>query len=158
MATYDVPARVREGAATPITDLDRYRDAWARAERDPNGFWLDVTKARIAWRKEPTRGLDGDFDAIMDGPISWFSDGELNVTESCLDRHLETRGDKIAILWEGDEPGDTRTFTYRELHAEVCKAANALRDLGLKSGERAIIYMGMVPEAAIAMLACARIG
>ncbi len=158
MATYSVPARVREGAATDLTDLDRYRDAWARAERDPDGFWLDVTKARIAWRKEPTRGLDGDFDAIMDGPISWFSDGELNITESCLDRHLEARGDKVAILWEGDEPSETRTLTYRELHAEVCRAANALRDLGLKSGERAIIYMGMVPEAAIAMLACARLG
>ncbi len=155
---HEVPARVRENAATPITDLDRYRDHWARAERDPDGFWLDVTRERVAWRKEPTRGLVGGFADLLDGPLSWFSDGELNVTESCLDRHLEARGDKVAILFEGDEPGDVRRLTYRELHAEVCKTANALTSLGLKAGERVIIYMGMVPEAAIAMLACARVG
>ena len=155
---YEVPARVRENAATPITYLDRYREHWMRAERDPDGFWLDVAKERVAWRKEPTLGLAGGFDEIKGGPLSWFSDGQLNVTESCVDRHLETRGDKVAILWEGDEPSDVRKLTYRELHAEVCKAANALTALGLQKGERAIIYMGMVPEAAIAMLACARIG
>jgi len=155
---YEVPARVREDAATPISDLDRYREHWARAERDPDGFWLDVTNERIEWSKAPTLGLSGGFGEIQDGPLSWYSDGELNVTASCLDRHLETRGDKVAILWEGDEPGEVRKLTYRELHAEVCKAANALTALGLKKGERAIIYMGMVPEAAIAMLACARIG
>ena len=155
---YDVPARVKENAATEITDLDRYREVAARAKDDPNAFWLGVAKARLKWRKEPTLGLVGGFDEIKEGPLSWFSDGELNVTESCLDAHLETRGDKVAILWEGDEPGEQRRLTYRELHAEVCKAANALTALGLKKGERAIIYMGMVPEAAIAMLACARIG
>ncbi|MBO6936838.1 MAG: acetate--CoA ligase [Deltaproteobacteria bacterium] len=155
---YEVPARVRENAATPIHDLDRYREHWSRAERDPDAFWLAVTKERIAWRKEPTQGLEGSFHTIADGPLSWFGDGELNVTESCLDRHLETQPDKVAILWEGDEPSDVRKITYRELHAEVCKAANALKELGLEKGERAIIYMGMVPEAAVAMLACARIG
>lgn len=155
---YEVPARVREGAATPITDLDRYRDAYFRAQTDPDAFWLDVTKERVSWRKAPTLGLQGGFHEIHDGPISWFADGELNVSETCLDRHLATRGDKIAILWEGDEPGDVRKLTYRELHAEVCKTANALSKLGLKKGERAILYMGMVPEAAIAMLACARLG
>ncbi|HJK90203.1 MAG TPA: acetate--CoA ligase [Polyangiaceae bacterium LLY-WYZ-15_(1-7)] len=155
---YDVPDRVRENAATPIRDLDRYRETHAAAANDPNGFWLGVTKERIAWREEPTLGLEGDFHGIAEGPLSWFGDGRLNVTESCLDRHLEARGDKVAILWEGDEPGEVRKLTYRELHAEVCKAANALAALGLKKGERAIIYMGMVPEAAIAMLACARLG
>ena len=155
---YDVPDRVRENAATPIRDLDRYRETHAAAANDPNGFWLGVTKERIAWREEPTLGLEGDFHGIAEGPLSWFGDGRLNVTESCLDRHLEARGDKVAILWEGDEPGEVRKLTYRELHAEVCKAANALAGLGLKKGERAIIYMGMVPEAAIAMLACARLG
>ena len=155
---YDVPARVRENAATPIRDLDRYRETAAHAVADPDGFWLGVTQERVAWGKAPTVGLRGSYDDIKDGPLSWFADGELNVTVSCLDRHLESRGDKVAILWEGDEPGDVRTLTYRELHAEVCKAANALTALGLKNGERAIIYMGMVPEAAIAMLACARIG
>jgi len=155
---YDVPPRVRENAATPIADLDRYRETARRAENDPDAFWLAVAHERIAWRSAPTQGLDGGFDEIADGPLSWFADGKLNVTESCLDRHLDGRGDKVAILWEGDDPGDVRKLTYRELHAEVCKAANALRTLGLKKGERAIIYMGMVPEAAIAMLACARIG
>jgi acetyl-CoA synthetase len=155
---YEVPARVRENAATPITDLDRYREHWARAERDPDSFWLGITKEWIHWRKEPTVGLEGSFHEIADGPLSWFGDGELNVTESCLDRHLESQGDEVAILWEGDEPGDVKKITYRELHAEVCKAANALKELGLEKGERAIIYMGMVPEAAVAMLACARLG
>ncbi|RLB48050.1 MAG: acetyl-coenzyme A synthetase, partial [Deltaproteobacteria bacterium] len=155
---YDVPPRVRENAATPIADLDRYRETVRRAEDDPDAFWLAVAQARIAWRSPPKQGLEGGFEEIAEGPLSWFADGQLNVTESCLDRHLEDRGDKVAILWEGDDPGDVRKLTYRELHAEVCKAANALRALGLKKGERAIIYMGMVPEAAIAMLACARIG
>jgi acetyl-CoA synthetase len=155
---YEVPARVRENASTPVTDLDRYRDAYAHAAADPDGFWLAVAKERVQWRTEPTVGLAGGFDEIMDGPLSWFSDGTLNITESCLDRHVETRGDKVAILWEGDEPGEVRRITYRELHREVQKTANALEALGLQNGERAIIYMGMVPEAAIAMLACARIG
>ncbi len=155
---YEVPARVREGAVTPITDLDRYRETADRAWNDPDGFWLGITNERIVWRKKPTRGLEGSFHTISDAPLAWFGDGKLNVTESCLDQHLEERGDKVAILWEGDDPSETRRLTYKELHAEVCKCANALTQLGLKNGERAIIYMGMVPEAAIAMLACARIG
>ncbi|NOY90113.1 MAG: acetate--CoA ligase [Deltaproteobacteria bacterium] len=155
---YQVPAHAREGAATPITSLERYRERAARAANDPDAFWLEVTKQRVAWRKSPSVGLEGDFHGIASGPLSWFADGELNVTESCLDRHLEARGDKTAILWEGDEPGQTRRLSYRELHAEVCKTANALAALGLQRGERAILYMGMVPEAAIAMLACARLG
>ena len=155
---YPVPARVSEGSPNSMPSLDAYRAVYAAAAANPDGFWLEQTTSRIAWRTPPTRGLSGDFHGIADGPVAWFSDGTLNITESCLDRHLATRGDKVAILWEGDEPGDTRTLTYRELHAEVCKAANALADLGLKKGERVIIYMGMVPEAAIAMLACARLG
>lgn len=155
---YEVPARVRENAKTPIVDMDRYRDAHAQAANDPDGFWLNIAKSRLAWQTEPTMGLEGSFRSVKETPLSWFGDGRLNVTESCLDRHLAERGDKVAILWEGDEPGDTRKITYKELHAEVCKAANALTELGLKKGERAIIYMGMVPEAAVAMLACARIG
>jgi acetyl-CoA synthetase len=158
MTTYEVPARVREGATTPICDLDRYREAYTHATHDPDGFWLNVARERIAWQKAPTVGLAGGFDQIQDSPLSWFADGTLNVSVSCLDRHLATRGDKVAILWEGDEPGDVRRLTYRELHEQVCRTANALRELGLKKGERAIIYMGMVPEAAVAMLACARLG
>lgn len=155
---YEVPERVRQGSVSPVPDMNAYREAWLRAAADPSGFWLGVTKERLAWRREPTQGLEGGYRQIQDGPFSWFNDGVLNVTETCLDRHLESQGDKVAILWEGDEPDQIRKITYRELHEQVCKTANALAALGLKKGERAIIYMGMVPEAAIAMLACARIG
>ena len=155
---FSVPTRVRDGSPNLMPTMDRYRDVMATAQANPDRFWLDQTRARIAWQKPPTRGLDGSFHSIAEEPIAWFSDGILNVTESCLNRHLATQPDKIAILWEGDEPGMERTLTYRQLHEEVCKAANALASLGLQKGERAIIYMGMVPEAAIAMLACARLG
>ena len=156
--TYDVPARVRAGSSSPIQSLADWREAWLAARDDPDATWLRETRARLRWRRPPTVGLEGNFHDIADAPIRWFSDGTLNITESCLDQHLETRGDKTAILWEGDEPGDGSTLSYRELHAEVCKAAGALRALGVQKGERVIIYMGMVPEAAIAMLACARLG
>lgn len=155
---FPVPDRVRHGASGPIPDLASHRELSARATANPSGFWLDEARIRLSWRTEPTVGLEGDFHDIAKGPISWFGDGVLNVTESCLDRHLDSRGHKVAILWEGDEPGDVRRITYRELHTEVCRAANALRSLGVKRGERVVIYMGMVPEAAIAMLACARLG
>lgn len=95
---YQVPARVREGAKTPIRDLDRYRAAYARAADDPDGFWLEVAKARVRWRKEPTRGLAGGFHEIKDGPLSWFGDGLLNVNDTCVDRHTKERPDKVAIL------------------------------------------------------------
>jgi acetyl-CoA synthetase len=155
---YPVPARVREGSRSPIPTLEAWRELYQRVQDDPDGFWVDWTTRNIAWRKPPTLGLTGDFHTVVNEPLRWFGDGELNLTESCIDRHLDARPDKIAILWEGDEPGETRALTYRQLHAEVSRCANALKELGLRKGERAIIYMGMVPEAAIAMLACARIG
>ena len=155
--THDVPERVAAGAENQIADICSWREQWMRAANDPDGFWLEKAH-ELHWRKVPSRGLDGGYDSVKHSPFAWFGDGTLNVTESCLDRHLETRADKVAILWEGDEPGTTRTLTYRELHLAVSKAANALRELGIKKGERVIIYMGMVPEAAIAMLACARLG
>ena len=107
---------------------------------------------------EPTLGLVGSYHDITKEPIAWFSDGTLNLTESCLDQHLEQRGDKVAIIWESDEPGESKTLTFRQLHAEVCRFANGLKKAGVQKGERVILYMGMVPEAAIAMLACARLG
>ncbi len=158
MKRYAVPERATAGSVQTIRSIADWRREWLSAAADPSGFWLRETLDNVSWRKRPERGLEGSFHSIADSPLSWFGDGTLNVTESCLDRHLAERGDKIAILWEGDEPGTVRKFTYRQLHTEVCKAANALTELGLKKGERAIIYMGMVPEAAIAMLACARIG
>ncbi len=158
IVTHAVPERVRAGSEQPIDDFPAYLDARHRAEADPDGYWLAIARARVAWRTAPTVGLDGGYHSVADSPFSWFADGTLNVTESCLDAQLAARGDKTAILWEGDEPGDVRRISYRALHAAVCRAANAIAALGIQTGDRVIIYMGMVPEAAIAMLACARIG
>ncbi len=141
-----------------LTSLPAWRAAWLDTAADPSGTWLDVTRSLLAWRTPPTRGLDGSFRDIADSPVAWFSDGRLNVTESCVDRHAAARPDEVAVLWEGDEPGDVRRLTWRELHEAVCRAANALSDLGLRKGDRAVIYMGMVPEAVVAMLAVARLG
>jgi acetyl-CoA synthetase len=123
---------------------------WAR--RDPDGFWAEQAKS-LHWLKPWTQVLDWS-----DAPHArWFVGGQLNASDNCLDRHLATRGNKAAIIFEG-EPGDTRTLTYRQLHREVCTFANGLKSLGIGRGDRVTIYMPMVPEAAIAMLACARIG
>jgi acetyl-CoA synthetase len=123
------------------------------AEADWLGFWKAQALERITWFKEPTVVLD-DSNAPF---FKWFSDGELNVTYNCLDRHLETKGDKVAYQWIG-EPGDERTLTYRQLYEEVGRFANGLKSLGVEKGDRVAIYMGMVPELPIALLACARIG
>jgi len=155
---HPVPARVSEGAANDVTDLESYRSVHARSVAEPDAFWLEQSHKRILWRRPPTLGLRGSIETIPEAPLRWFEDGVLNVTESCLDRHLATWPDKTAILWEADEPGNHRAISYRELHAEVCRAANALASLGVRKGDRVVIYMGMVPEAAVAMLACARVG
>ncbi len=151
-----VPARVSEGAANEVRDMESYR-AHYEAARDP-AYWLEQAKQRIVWRSAPSVACRGDFSSVGEAPIHWFEDGQLNVTESCLDRHLDARGEQTAIIWEADEIGEGRSLSYRELHAEVARAANALAALGVKRGDTVIIYMGMVPEAAIAMLACARLG
>ena len=124
--------------------------------RDPDAFWL-AQASRLTWESFPTRANESSFDAADFG-IRWFSDGALNLTVNCIDRHLDARGDTTAIVFEGDEPGEGRSLTFRELHGEVCRFANVLKGLGVAKGDRVILYMPMVPEAAIAMLACARIG
>lgn len=153
-----VPAHVSKGSTSAIQSLDDWRRACAAAANDPDGFWLNEARTRLTWRREPTVGCVGDFFTVKQGPLTWFEDGLLNLTETCVDRHAAATPDKAAIIWEGDEPGTGRTYTYAELQQAVCQAANALCALGLRKGERVIIYMGMVPEAAIAMLACARLG
>ncbi len=155
---FPVPARVSADSPNPLNNLAAWRKASQEAQADPNAFWLNVTNDLVAWSRPPTLGLGGGFHTISEGPLRWFDDGVLNVTESCIDRHLATRGEKVALLWEGDEPGDIRRLTYTELHEQVCRCANALKTLGVEKGDRVILYMGMVPEAAVAMLACARIG
>ena len=154
MATiHPVPA---EWAKRAYINADRYAEKYARALNEPEAFWREES-ARIDWIKPWTKLSRCSFDEADFG-IEWFSDGTLNVSANCLDRHLETRGDQVAIIWEGDEPDQQRKITYRELHADVCRMANALKDLGAERGDRITIYMPMVPEAAMAMLACTRIG
>ena len=135
---------------------DDYDRMYARSVQDPEGFWKDMSQ-RIDWITPPTKIKDVSFQPD-DLHIRWYEDGQLNVAANCLDRHLEARGDKTAIIFEGDDPNESRSLTYRELHTEVCKFANTLKNLGVAKGDRVIIYLPMIPEAAIAMLACARIG
>jgi acetyl-CoA synthetase len=138
--------------------MEAWREAWMEARQNPDRFWLGVAREAVRWRQAPTRGLEGDFHTIKEGALTWFADGVLNVTESCLDRHAEAAPERTAILWEGDEPGDVRRVSYGALLESVCRLANGLTSLGIQKGDRVIIYMGMVPEAAVAMLACARLG
>jgi acetyl-CoA synthetase len=128
----------------------------AQAKTDPDGFWRGEM-GRIAWMKAPTKIKNTSFTG--DVAIKWFEDGELNASVSCLDRHIEAgRGDQVAIIWEGDDPDSDSKTTYAELHEQVCRIANAMRALGVKKGDRVCIYLPMIVEAAVAMLACARIG
>jgi acetyl-CoA synthetase len=133
---------------------EQYDALYARSLSDPDGFWADQAR-RIDWVKAPTRIADWSFDPVE---IKWFEDGILNLCHNCLDRHLAARSAERAIVWEGDEPGVTRTLTYGELHAEVVRMANSLKALGARKGDRVTLYLPMIPEAAVAMLACARIG
>ena len=142
-------------AAAAHVNADQYRSLYEAADRDPDAFWRAEMK-RVAWMKTPTKIKNTSFTG--DVSIKWFEDGTLNASVSCLDRHLATRGDQTAIIWEGDNPNDSKHVTYRELHEQVCRLANAMKALGVKRGDRVTIYMPMVPEAASAMLACTRIG
>jgi acetyl-CoA synthetase len=142
-------------AARAHVDAAKYGEMYQRAVSDPDGFWAEQSK-RVDWIKPPTRIKDTSF--IGNVSIKWFEDGVLNASATCLDRHLAKRADQVAIIWEGDDPASSRKITYRALHAEVCQLANAMRKLGVKKGDRVTIYLPMVPEAAVAMLACARIG
>jgi acetyl-CoA synthetase len=135
---------------------DRLRAMQASIDRDADSFWL-AEAHRLDWSVFPTKADESSFNKADFG-ISWFADGELNVSVNCLDRHLDTRGDQPAIVFEGDEPGEGRRLTYRELHEQVCRFANVLKANGIGKGDRVILYMPMVPQAAIAMLACSRIG
>jgi len=143
-------------AARARIDKAAYERDYAESVRDPVAFW-DRIGRRLDWIRPYTQVKDVSFDA-RDLHIRWYADGELNLAANCLDRHLAARGDKTAIIWEGDDPAQSRRISYRELHAEVCKAANLLANLGIGKGDRVAIYLPMIPEAAVAMLACARIG
>ncbi len=137
-------------------DAKKYDEMYARSVKDPGGFWAEQAK-RIDWISAPTKIKNTSYDP-HNVSIKWYEDGVLNASLNCLDRHLEKRGNQTAILWEGDDPNESRHVTYKELHETVCRLANAMKSLGVKKGDRVTIYMPMVPEAAAAMLACARIG
>ncbi len=143
-------------AAKARIDKPTYERLYAESVRDPEEFWRRIGK-RLDWITPYSKVKDVSFDAA-NLHIRWFHDGVLNVSANCLDRHLGKHGDKTAIIWEGDDPGASRRISYRELHADVCRAANLLRNLGVGKGDRVCIYLPMIPEAAIAMLACTRIG
>jgi acetyl-CoA synthetase len=151
---YPPPAAFAERA---WADADDYRRLYEASIADNEGFWREQAEREIDWIKPFTKVKDCSFDPA-DVHIRWFEDGELNVAANCLDRHLAKRADQTAIIWESDDGTRTRTITYRELHDKVCRFANALKSVGANKGDRITIYMPMIPEAVIAMLACARIG
>jgi acetyl-CoA synthetase len=153
-ALYPVPDEWRRKARV---DAAGYERLYGRALADPGSFWLEQAR-RLDWIKRPEIAGDWSFDEA-DFHISWFADGRLNVAANCIDRHLAARGDQVAILWEPDDPAaEPRRITYRQLHAEVCRFANVLKAEGVGKGDRVTIYLPMIPEAAFAVLACARIG
>ena len=145
-----------EAKSTALIDNEKYLQEYERSINDPENFWAEHGQ-RIDWIKPYTRIKDVSYSE-KELHIKWFYDGTLNVSSNCLDRHLEKRGDQTAIIWEGDDPKEDKRITFKELHSEVCKFANALKELGVKKGDRVTIYMPMIPEAAVAMLACARVG
>jgi len=150
--TYDIPASFAKNAHI---DEKQYLSMYQRSVEDPSAFWAEQAEAFLSWDKRWDTVLDWDFHK---GHIRWFEGGKLNACYNCVDRHLETRGDQTAFIWEGDDPAKDTKITYRELHEHVCRLANVLKSRGVKKGDRVCIYMPMIPEAAYAMLACARIG
>jgi acetyl-CoA synthetase len=153
---YNPPKAISDRAY--FQNMDQYTKLYNRSIEDPEKFWAEEAD-KFVWFKKWDQVRNYNYN-IKNGPISieWFKGGKTNITTNCLDRHLETRADQTAILWEGNEPGTNKTLTYRELHEQVCKFANVLKKRGVVRGDRVSIYMPMVVELAVAMLACARIG
>ncbi len=152
---YPVPEEFRKRAY--IKSREEYAKIYKESVENNDAFWARVAEEQVTWFKKWDQVQDWKFskDEVY---LKWFINGKLNVSYNCLDRHLEKRGDQVAIIWEGNEPTEDKTFTYRELHEQVCRFANVLKSKGIKKGDRVSIYLPMIPELAIAMLACARIG
>ncbi|MEQ5207074.1 acetate--CoA ligase [Proteus sp. fly-1067] len=150
---HHIPATVAEHA---LINKEQYQKDYELSIKNPEAFWADKGKI-VDWIKPYTVVKNTSFDPGH-VRIRWFEDGQLNISQNCLDRHLKTRGDQTAIIWEGDSPNESKKITYRQLHQDVCQFANVLKNLGIKKGDVVAIYMPMVPEAAVAMLACTRIG
>lgn len=149
---FDVPTNIAERC---LIDQAQYQAMYKRSIEDPDAFWSDQAGAFLDWIRPWSQVSEAD---MQQGQIAWFSGGALNVSVNCIDRHLPARANQTAIIWEGDEPSDDAHITYQQLHERVCQLANGLRERGVKKGDRVCIYMPMIPEAAYAMLACARIG
>jgi len=154
---YPIPEKAKKKAW--ISGRDAYDKLWKRSVEEPEKFWAEIAEQQVTWFKKWDKVMDYNFD-IKKGPIfvKFFEGGKLNVSYNCLDRHLEKRGNQVAIQWEGNEPGEEKALTYKMLHEEVCKFANVLKAQGVQKGDRVCLYMPMVPELAIAALACSRIG
>jgi acetyl-CoA synthetase len=154
---YPVPEKIKKMAY--ISGRKAYDELWKKSVDKPEEFWGEIAGEYVEWFKKWDKVMDYNFD-IKKGPIyvKFFEGGKLNVSYNCLDKNLKTRGNKVAIQWEGNEPGEAKAYTYKMLHEEVCKFANVLKANGIKKGDRVVLYMPMVPELAIAMLACTRIG
>jgi acetyl-CoA synthetase len=155
MSNADIVAIKPEIAAHALINTAQYKDMYERAANAPDTFWAEECK-RITWMKAPTKIKNTSYTGNVS--IKWFEDGTLNVAANCLDRHLAERSDQVAIIWEGDDPNSSKEVTYRQLHEQVCRLANVLTAQGIKKGDVVTIYLPMVVEAAVALLACARIG
>ncbi len=153
VAKYPPPAEF--SAKAHVKSFDEYQAMYDRSIQDPEGFWAEVAEGFV-WKEKWSKVLDYTFEGNVD--VKWFIDGKTNLSVNCLDRHLETRGDQTAIIWEGNDPSEDSKLTYKELYEEVCKFANALKEMGVEKGDRVCLYLQMVPQAAVACLACARIG
>ena len=149
---YDIP---EEFARNALLDTARYEAMYEQSVNDPAGFWAEQAEKFLSWDKHWDTVLEWDYSK---GHIRWFEGGRLNACYNCVDRHLDTRGDQVALIWEGDDPAKDDKITYRELHEHVCRMANVLKSRNVRKGDRVCIYMPMIPEAVYAMLACARIG
>ena len=139
----------------PLIDAQKYELMYEQSMSQPDEFWADQADHFISWDKKWDKVSDVDFSK---GKIAWFEGATLNVSYNCLDRHLPQRANQIAIIWEGDDPDSSQSVTYKELHEMVCKFSNGMRDLGVQKGDRICLYMPMIIEATVAMLACARLG
>ena len=154
---YPVPEDFRKKAY--ISSYDQYKKLWHESIDDPDGFWGKVAEDQVTWFKKWDKVADYNYGTTAeDLHIRWFTNARLNVSYNCLDRHLDTRGDQVALIWEGNDPGESKKFTYKDLHAEVCKFANVLKNNGIKKGDVVTFYLPMIPELAIGILACSRIG
>jgi acetyl-CoA synthetase len=143
-------------AKAHISGIDRYNEMYKRSIEDPEGFWSEVASEEVEWFEKWNKVSQYDF---KEAKIEWFIGGKLNVSYNCLDRHAKgERKDKPAIIWQGEPLEESKTYTYEQLYTEVCKFANVLKERGIKKGDRVAIYLPMIPELAIAMLACTRIG